>query len=52
MRGRLPGACEGEGVVHDNPHSALGDVCAIRRVLLSAVAGSGKLDVRLAAGLE
>jgi len=52
LRVRLSGACEAEGVVHDNPHSTLGDVYAVRRVLLSARAGSGKLDARLAAGLE
>lgn len=52
LRVRLSGACEAEGVVHDNPHSALGDVYAVRRVLLSVRARSGKLEARLTAGLE
>lgn len=52
LRVRLAGACEAEGVVHSNPHSALGDVCAVRRVLLSARARSGKLEARPVAGRE
>jgi len=52
LRVRLAGACEAEGVVHDNPHSALGDVCAVRRVLLSAMARSGKIGAHPVAGPE